>query len=198
MMKLLALMILAVAIPGCKKEHLQPDEIKAPLTWISARINNDSVYFAAGVDNYAASTFVNDVDVHRSFGTSIKSTVAGSGYFEVFVNNYRDSLADLSGDLENSFQPGLFDYEYQPLGTMLFTPGGVIINWYDSSGNVYSSAYTVQSNASFQIDTVETVVQDGLTYKKATVNFNCTLLDLTNYNFTEVTNGQAVLLFGGI
>lgn len=197
-MKLFSVLILATLITGCKKEHLQPDEINSPTTWFSAIINSDSIYYAGGVDSYVASTFVNDVDVHRSFGTSIKSASAGSSYFEVMVNNYNDSLADLSADLENSFHTGSFDYEYRPMGTMLFTPGAVTINWYDSSGNFYSSVYTMQSNASFEIDSIETIVKDGLTYKKVTLNFHCTLLDFANYNSVELTDGHAVLLFGGI
>src|ERR1051325_11387096 len=153
-MKLFSVLILVALITGCKKEHLQPDEINSPLTWFSAIINSDSVYYAGGVDSYVASTFVNDVDAHRSFGASIKSSSAGSSYFEVLVNNYNDSLANLSVDLGNSFHTGSFDYEYRPLGTMLFTPGAVTVNWYHSSGNFYSSAYTVQSNASFEIESV--------------------------------------------
>lgn len=198
MRKLLGLMVLAAVIPGCGKEHLQPDENGTPLTWISALVNGDSVYYAAGVNNYIGLTFVNDIDVHRSFGTSIKSSGAGSSYFEVLLNNYSDVSADLPGDLEHSFHTGSFDYEYQQLGTMVFTPGGVTINWYDSTGNAYTSLYMTQANASFQINSVETVVKDGLTYKKVTANFHCTLLNLANYNVVELTNGQAVLLFGGI
>src|SRR6476659_2782402 len=110
--KLLGLMVLAAVIPGCRKEHLQPDENGTPLTWVSAFVNNDSVYYAAGVNDYIGLTFVNDVDVHRSFGTSIKSTVAGSSYFEVLLNNYQNVSADLPGDLDHSFYPGSFDYEY--------------------------------------------------------------------------------------
>jgi hypothetical protein len=50
-------------------------------------------------------------------------------------------------------------------------------------------------NLKFIITSVENISFDNEIYKKATVEFECMLLD-SNWNQIQLTNGRATLLFG--
>ncbi|MEO5571409.1 MAG: hypothetical protein ABIT08_09505, partial [Bacteroidia bacterium] len=107
---------------SCKKEHLSPDitvppipppdSTTVPYVYITAFIDNDSVYFAGGLNSYEGATSVFDTLTHRTFNFTMKNQQNPSySYFQISINNYQDSLGILQNDLDSSIFTGARGYQ---------------------------------------------------------------------------------------
>ncbi len=181
---------------SCKKEHLQPDPPPGstePLVYIAAKLNDDSVYFAAGVDSYVGSTSVFDTLHYRAFSFTLKTPNDSlRSYFKISINNYTDTLGVLQDDLDHSIYVDLRHYQF-PHNINHFTTLAITVNWIDSAGKTFSSDVVEQPDL-FSITAVEDVIFEGKDYKQVSVEFDCTL----DHEGTtlHLTNGKATLLFG--
>lgn len=195
-LKYLFLPLMACLILCCRKEHLQPpipEGEQAPVVYITAKLDDDSVYFAGGVDYYAGSTSVFDTLIYRSFGFTLQNTLdSAHSYFQILINNYQSLQGNLQNDLDSSIFADVRHYQY-PHNINHFIPLAVTVNWIDSAGKKFSSDGVEQVHF-FSINTVEDVLFDGKKYKEVTVEFDCTL-DAVG-DVIHLTNGKGTLLFG--
>lgn len=92
-----------------------------------------------------------------------------------------------------------------PVGTVPFAPAdlfsgdGITIYWTDPKGARWTTGngLTSQLGSSFKIISAEDYVDDnGDSYLKVKVQFNCKLYKANSIEVKQVTNGEAVLLFG--
>lgn len=92
-----------------------------------------------------------------------------------------------------------------PVGAVSFAPAnpfsgdGVTILWTDPNGDRWTTGdgSTQQSGSSFKIISAEDYMDsNGDPYLKVKVQFNCKLYKASSTDTKQVTNGEAVLLFG--
>ena len=180
---------------SCGKQHLDPvppEGTAEPLVYISAKLDNDSIYIAGGTNNYAGNTSVTDTLNHyRAFNFILEDDHSTHLSFQVSINNYQTALSDLQSDLSHSIFVDERHYQY-PENIDHFIPLAVTITWIDAAGNKFSSA-TVEQTHLFVITTVEDVVFEGKDYKKVSAEFDCGLEN--DGAIIHLTEGKATLLF---
>ena len=192
-LKFFAFLVLIVLISSCEKEHLQPDipGQADPLVYFIGRIGPDSVRIAGGVDSYIGSTAVIDTHTNRVFSFLLENFDHPSrSELRISINNYQPHPSSLQTDLEHSVFPG--DRHYQDVHH--FLPLAITVQWRDAHGTEYTSRLMTQSNL-FSILSVDNISYEGKDYKKATVEFECNLID-SGGHILHITNARAVLLFG--
>jgi hypothetical protein len=195
--KVLCIAVAGFFLTACEKQHLQPDvmENPQPLAYISAVLGTDSVYYAAGIDSYIGSTWMADTGSSRYFCFYLYNTLSSplqpERCFKIYVNNAALNPGNPDTDLDSTIVADSLSYQNYSCNYM---PSAVTIEWYDSTGAQFSSTAAPQSGR-FVITSVEDVYFGNEIYKKATVEFDCILMDNT-FNFIPLTNGRATLLFG--
>jgi len=187
------------ALAACEKEHLQPDVTGTqaqPIAFISALIGTDSVHYAAGVDSYIGLTWMADTGSSRYFCfylyNELSSPLQPVKCFKIYINNAALNPGNPDADLESTIVADSLNYQSYANG---FMPSAVTVEWYDSTGAYFSSAAAPQFGNNFVITSIEDVYFQNEMYKKATVEFNCILMDNT-FNLIPLTNGRATLIFG--
>lgn len=170
-----------------------PESAAEPLAYVSARIGNDSVHYAAGVNSYVGVAWVADTSSSRYFCFYLYNELipVPKQCFKIYVNNAEMYSGIPVQDLDSTI---VSDTLYYQDYTNSFYPSAVTIAWYDSAGTEYSTRMISQPN-NFVITSVEDISHDNRMYKKVTVEFNCYLAD-SNWNIIPLTNGRATLLFG--
>ena len=179
---------------SCKKEHLDPESPSTPgstdpVVYIHAKLDNDSVYFAGGVDGYEGVPAVLDTNNNRFFNfTLLDPLQPASSYFKFSINNYSTIPGNPQSDLDSTIYPGTRLYG----GGLFFMPLAAAISWTDASGTEYKSTPVAQNI--FEIHKVEDVIFQSKKYKKTELSFECALV----HNFTDtihLTGGEATVLF---
>src|SRR5258705_3420470 len=195
-LKYLWLIAACCAFTACEKEHLQPDITGSqtqPLVFISAILGTDTVHLEGGVDSYIGQAWVADTGSLRYFCFYLydeNNISPPKRCFKIYVNNSRFNLGVPEQDMDSTIVADSLYYQDYSNG---FIPSAVTVEWYDSTGTQFSSAMWPQFN-NFVITSVEDISYANRLYKKATVEFDCTLMDST-FNFIPLTNGRATLLF---
>lgn len=178
---------------ACKKEHLEPvvpPGSTGPVVYITAELDDDSVYFAGGIDNYSGVPSFSDNLAQRRFSFELKNSQSPSqSYFKISINNYKPVLGNPQDDLDSTIYPGNRSYTAGVLG---FSPLAATVYWTDASGIEFKSTIAVPN--SFSITSVENVVFESKNYKKAVIEFEC-YLDNSNNVTIHLTNGKATVLF---
>ncbi|HKR06304.1 MAG TPA: hypothetical protein VJY62_16835 [Bacteroidia bacterium] len=192
----LLLLIALSFIFGCKKEHLQPITPPAagntePLVFITANLDDDSVYFAGGVNNYVGiPSMVDTFTNFRMFNFSLQnSQLPFQSYFKISINNYQTVTGDPQTDLDSSIYPGNRDYMFQGV---IFIPLFVQVYWVDDAGDQFESTSAIPN--SFSIISVTDTVADAKHYKKTMLEFECYLQNNSGTTI-HLTNGSATVLF---
>lgn len=192
--KCLMVLVLLSFIFSCKKEHLEPATPPgnpAPLVYITSSLDNDSVYFAGGVNNYVGNTSVTDSLTYRAFNFTLKNpNHPAQSYFQISINNYQNALGVAQTDLDSSINVSTRNYQ----DTIHFMPLAATVEWIDAAGIKFTSVLSQQTHL-FSITSVEDVIFENKHYKKATVEFECNLSDSSGH-ILHLTNGRATLLFG--
>lgn len=190
--KYLNLFLVCCFIFSCKKEHLDPTPpagTPKPMVYISASLESNSVYLAGGINAYVGSTTVNDTN-HRIFNFTLKNPQNPlKSYFQISINNYKNIQGVSQSDLDSTVYTGPRNYQH----SNIFTPCNVTVLWTDSAGVIFTSN-SAQSSPHFSINAVENVVSDNKNYKKATIEFVCSLSDPKGH-IIHLTNGKAIILF---
>ena len=180
---------------SCKKQHLDPvlpEGTTEPLVYISAKLDNDSIYIVGGINDYAGNTSVTDTLNHyRAFNFTLADTHSAHLSLQVSINNYQTALGDHQNDLNYSIFVDERHYQY-PENIEHFIPLAVTITWIDETGKRFSSA-TVEQTHLFLITAVEDVVFEGTDYKKVSAEFDCLLEN--DGAIIHLTEGKATLLF---
>ena len=183
---------------SCKKEYLEPSlppsNNSNPVIFISAILDSDSVYYAGGVDSYEARPSIFDTLTYRRFDFTLSSSQHPAQlYFKISMNNYDTLLGPPQSDLDSSMYSGLRNYQLNN-GPIWFTPLQMAIEWFDASGQRYTSRGYLQSTA-ILITSVEEVYFQYKKYKKVSLEFECYLKSTSITNPIHLTNGTAVVLF---
>jgi len=194
-LKYLWLLAACCVFAACEKEHLQPDITGVqtqPLVFISAVLGTDTVHLEGGVNSYIGQSWVADTGAYRYFCFYLYNTLTSQPQrcFKIYVNNASLNLGNQQTDLDSTIGVDSLSYQDYVNG---FMPSAVTVEWYDSTGAQYSSATWPQPN-NFVITSVENIYFEDKVYKKATVEFDCVLMD-NNFNSIPLTNGHATLLF---
>lgn len=185
--------VLIACLTACKKEHLQalPSNTgnSTPLVYVTARLDNDSVYFAGGINGYAGSTDITDLNNYRTFNFTLRNQqLPNQSYFKISISNYAAFLGNPQSDLDSSLYPGNRSYN----SGFLFQPRAANVYWVDDSGAEFKSSQAIPN--AFVIQEVENIVYESKIYKKARLTFECFLV----HNFTDtihITDGDAIVLF---
>jgi hypothetical protein len=191
-------------VSACEKEHLQPDVPAGgqaePLVYIHAMLDSDSVHYEGGVDSYIGEvTMTDSMNLYRYFNfylySELSTPVQPIPCFKIYINNLRLDLGVPENDLDSTIAAGSYSYQDYSSG---FTPFAVTVEWFDSAGAKYTTAFATQTplNSSFIITSVEDIVYQNKAYKKVEVLFECTLLRDNFIDTMQLTNGRATLLFG--
>jgi hypothetical protein len=188
------LLIIFCSFFSCTKEHLEPDTppgaTPEPLIYISAFLDNDSIYFAGGVNSYVGITSVSDTFTHRTFNFTLQNSLDPShSYFRISINNFQNMLGDLQNDLDSSIYSGERHYQFY---SDTFSPLGATLTWVDSLGVTFSSSFIHQTHLFSIIDAAD-VVFNNIEYKKTSVEFDC--LIASDHDTLHITNGKATILF---
>jgi hypothetical protein len=183
-------------LTACEKEHLQPNVTEnqtQPLVFISAMVGTDSVSYAAGVDSYIGQSWMADSGSYRYFCFYLYSTLSAQPKrcFKMYVNNAALNPGNPNTDLDSTLVTDSLSYQNYASG---FMPSAVTVEWYDSTGAQFSST-TIPQPGHFVITSVENVYFENEVYKKATIEFDCILID-NAFNSIPLTNGRATLIFG--
>lgn len=188
------LLICALSIIfSCEKEHLQPNipGEPDPVVYVLARLGNDSIRIAGGLDGYIGSTAVKDTLGFREF----KFILANPHHpfnssLHISINNHQNIMGDLQADLDHSVYTGT--RHFQDSGH--FIPLAATVVWYNANGIKFTTRTLMQPHP-FSILDVEDVDFEGKTYKKTTVEFDSTLSD-GHGHVLHLTNTRATILFG--
>lgn len=178
---------------ACTKQHLDPNPPgeTEPYVYISANIQNDSVYFAGGVHSYVGSTGIYDSLTFRSFYFNLINTNHGLfSCFKISINNFKNEQGSLQTDFVHSIYPGMRHYQ----DTIHFIPLAATIVWYNSTGVKFTSELLTQLHL-FNILSVEDITFNNKKYKKTNVEFNCNVRDEQGH-ILHITDGKGTLLFG--
>lgn len=180
---------------SCEKKHLDPilpEGTDEPVVYITAKLDNDSIYLAGGINDYAGNTSVTDsLNHYRTFHFTLEDVHLTHPSFQVSINNYQTALSDHQSDLSHSIFVDERHYQY-PENIDHFIPLAVTITWIDATGKEFSSAKVEQIHL-FHITAVEDVVFEGRDYKKVSVEFDCRLEN--DGTILHLTEGKATLLF---
>ncbi|MEO6132373.1 MAG: hypothetical protein ABIQ02_11030 [Saprospiraceae bacterium] len=192
--KLLTVLFTFSFICSCEKEHLEPTPPPGstePLVYIRANLNHDSIYLAGGKDSYVGSVSVSDLLTNRAFNFTLKNTHHPlHSYFQISINNYQSIQGALPDDLNNTIFPGIRHYQ----DTGHFIPLAATVVWIDPAGIRFSSDASAQTQ-SFIINSVEEVIFENNHFKKALLEFDCTLSD-DHGHVIHLTHGKANVLYG--
>jgi hypothetical protein len=187
----LFILLFAFTFTACEKRDLPPDSEGPKLVTLDATLDGKAVHLAAGnISDFAGSetNYYSPESIWIFSTTLFDSSGTGQGSFRFSINNYRNGKSNLHDDIDQTIKPGFLAYEYnsKPL------PGMVCITWQDTQQDYYSTFYYSQPGSKFEITAVETIMKDGIKYRKANITFNCMLGVMGDIHEFK---GTAVMLF---
>jgi len=190
---LLLYTMLIAGVSACKKEHLEAPSSNtgntSPVVYITGKLDNDSIYFAGGINGYTGVTGMSDQNNTRSFDFTLRNLqLPNQSYFKISINNYSTLLGSPQSDLDSSLYPGNRSYN----SGLIWMPRAANVYWVDDAGVEFKSSQAIPNN--FVIQEVENISYEAKNYKKARLTFECFLV----HNFTDtlhLTGGEATVLF---
>ena len=198
---LFMVLLLLGTFTACKKEHLEPDQLDAqPLVWISADMDGTAFNYSAGINSFEASTLLNDSLTYRSFSSVIYSAQSGdSSRIEFRFNNYQNTMGVPASDLDSTIKVGAYNYAYAIPGTVSWLANHLTVLYTTSNGTKYTSyKYTAQAQigSSFEVESLEKIQKNNLSYLKCKINIRCILYAFSGTDTLHLNNGSGQILLG--
>lgn len=184
-----------LVLSACSKEEVGPNGVTSSY-YFTGYMDGELTTLENGKDGYGIAYGIENIfqgdEDYYDFNSMIlnSKSIQQPGIKLIFHNYYFGEENVSSDDFESVFVPGT-----QPFWQGTPDEAGVEIQWWDASGNAWSSALTTQENAVFEILSSEKAGQPLLKDRKVRAIFNCQLQNAAGETL-EISGADISARFG--